>query len=426
MKRRNMMWSLIVFFILIFGNSAVVQAVPTLTVSKSGKGQFVVQGTGLEEVAGMEVVIQYDKTTLTNPRVVQGGMVSSSLMVTNTNELGKVRLATVEAYPKTLSGAGTIATINFDSPGNSTANIAAINAKIVDVKGSQLPVQATIVSVPDSPAPAPTAADTTSTAGTTSAAGGSSPVWLGGVSMPAEATGVGEKAGTEPAAPTPEPENIRETTASTAEKESVPPTSEPSRQTASPEKQAVENKNVLDQFRVFKGEKTAKNLIAIFTRLLEGNRQEPPVALADGKSTVKVFVDIPSTAKTAPNFALKGAGLVSLKKSGSSTWAVEVLPSKGTFEASVTVLLDETMRQIPLTVAPPLPAGLNIGEGGKLTEADFNLYLKERGTDKAPRFDLNGDGKRDYIDDYIFTANFMVKQGAGKKLVEKAQNQPSP
>jgi hypothetical protein len=62
-----------------------------------------------------------------------------------------------------------------------------------------------------------------------------------------------------------------------------------------------------------------------------------------------------------------------------------------------------------LTVVPPLPANLKIGNGGKLTEADFNQFLKERGTDKAPRFDLNGDGKRDYVDDYIFTANYLVK-----------------
>jgi hypothetical protein len=42
-----------------------------------------------------------------------------------------------------------------------------------------------------------------------------------------------------------------------------------------------------------------------------------------------------------------------------------------------------------------------------MTEEDFNRYLKERETAKSPQFDLNIDGKRDYLDDYIFTANYL-------------------
>ena len=86
MKSRIKNWSLLVFSIILSGNAAVAQAAATLSVAPSGNGQYLVQGAGLEWVAGMDVVIQYDKTKLANPRVVQGGLVSGAIMVTNTNE----------------------------------------------------------------------------------------------------------------------------------------------------------------------------------------------------------------------------------------------------------------------------------------------------------------------------------------------------
>jgi hypothetical protein len=133
---------------------------------------------------------------------------------------------------------------------------------------------------------------------------------------------------------------------------------------------------------------------------------------------VKAFIELPASGKKAPNFALTGATVISISLENNSTWVVEVLPDKGTYEASIIAVQDEVLKKIPLTVSPPLPAGVKIGAGGKLTDADFVLFLKERGTDKAPRFDLNGDGKRDYIDDYIFTANFLANPDAGKAIAE--------
>ena len=60
--------------------------------------------------------------------------------------------------------------------------------------------------------------------------------------------------------------------------------------------------------------------------------------------------------------------------------------------------------------------GMELVRPRPVTEADFQLFLKERGTPSASRFDLNRDGRRDYLDDYIFTANYLVKmQEQGKK-----------
>jgi hypothetical protein len=282
---------------------------------------------------------------------------------------------------------------------------------VVDVNGSQLSVNI----MPFTDGSATTASDTTTSGGTVSGAGpttgsGNSSVWLGGnVTMPADGTTVEAKVRDEASVAVPDPKKVEET----AGKENV---SQTGQSTASAEKQDA-RKSVLEQFREFQGEKTPKTLVALFARALEGSRQQPLVALSDGKSSVKASVEV-SAGKTSPRFALKGAKLVSLKKSGASTWVVEAVPAKGVFEATITVLQDGATREIPLTVAPPLPAGFKIA-GDKLTEADFERFLNGRGTDKAAGFDLNGDGKKDYVDDYIFTANFLAKPGAGKPAVEK-------
>ena len=428
MKSRSKNWCLIVFFILMFGNVAVGHATAILSVSRSGNGQFIVQGKGLEGVAGMEVVIQYDKKALANPTVEQGGLISGSLMVTNTKEAGKVRIATIDAYPQTHSGTGTIATISFDNAGTAPGSMT-INATLVDVKGASLPAQAFVSpfgdaadSSPlpaDSTAPTTTAPTTTAPTTTTATSGavGGYPVLLG-VTMPSEETRVEAKIMDDVSASISEPDKSKAKTAEAAERENPPSTSEAVQQ-ALPGKGVIQNKSVLDKLRAFHGEKTPKNLMALFDRATAGIVQNPMVVLSDGKSLVEILIHVPAAGKLAPNIAVEGAKLISFKKTGEATWVAEVLPNKGTFEATVSVLQDDKTVTLPLTVAPPLPAGIKIGEGGKLTATDFNLFLKERGTDKAPSFDLNGDRKRDYIDDYIFTANYLVRLNAGNKPVEK-------
>jgi hypothetical protein len=189
------------------------------------------------------------------------------------------------------------------------------------------------------------------------------------------------------------------------------PAAEPS--AASPENKNVVYQSVLERFREFKGEKTPKSLTALFAAaVMLGVRQEPAVVLTDGKTRVKVTIQSPSTGKETPNFALKGAKLISLKPD-EDAWVIEALPDSKGYVAGITVQHNGSSTEIPLTVAPPLDAD-RVPAGG-LSEAGYNIFLKERGTDKAPRYDLNGDGVRTYLDDYIFTANFIVKRDSTTK-----------
>ena len=122
-----------------------------------------------------------------------------------------------------------------------------------------------------------------------------------------------------------------------------------------------------------------------------------------------------------PNFAFNSARYVSLARGDEGEWEVEVRPDAGAVSASVTMLANGTLQEFPLTVTPKVEVSLI--KPGKVSEADFLLFLKETGTPAAPGHDLNGDGKRDYLDDYIFTANYLLKVGEQANN-KKAAQQP--
>jgi len=238
--------------------------------------------------------------------------------------------------------------------------------------------------------------------------------------MPTDAGTVPEKKKDDQPAPPPMPEPVQETEppVMTAHNEEPPPENEPVQQEKPSEKKVVRVESILDKFRQYKGEKSPKALKALFTSP-EGLVQDPLVALSDGSTKIKVSMERTGTDKQTPNFSLKGAKLINLGLDKDAVCVLELLPDKGAYEATITLLQDGLIKELPLTVAPPFPADIKIGVKGRLSEADFALFLKERGTEKAPRFDLNGDGKRDYIDDYIFTANYIV--GNAQKKTEPAK-----
>jgi hypothetical protein len=170
-------------------------------------------------------------------------------------------------------------------------------------------------------------------------------------------------------------------------------------------------KSIPTLFREYAGPRTPAAMTVLITgNTPSGVRQEPLIALSDGTSKVKVSLDMPVGAKS-PNFALNGATLVSLRREG-DLYLLEVIPDAGVYEARITILNNGSITEVPLTVTQPLnPAFM---PGGILNETALGLYLKG---EPGKRSDLNGDGKVDYLDDYIITANYLIiKQKAVPKL----------
>jgi hypothetical protein len=55
------------------------------------------------------------------------------------------------------------------------------------------------------------------------------------------------------------------------------------------------------------------------------------------------------------------------------------------------------------------------------SEAETSAFLKDQGAEK-PMFDLNRDGKHDYIDDYIYTGHYLLNNKQVKAEPKKPEN----
>jgi hypothetical protein len=172
--------------------------------------------------------------------------------------------------------------------------------------------------------------------------------------------------------------------------------------------QFVSATSVLNLFKEYKGER--KGLLALFAVPTKGYTQQPAIFLVDGKRTLKIAIPVDASASASPNFAIsKEAQMASFPKIVEDNWVVELKPKKGVYQATLSYFLDEVTTDIPLTVAPLLDT-YNGKPFNKLTESDLIQFLTRPEAAKPDLSrDLNGDKLVDYIDDYIFIANYLVQ-----------------
>lgn len=404
----------IIIVILLLCRALPAFAVSTLTISSSGNGGFLLQGVGMEDIAALDITITYDTATLANPRAATGGLISGALMAVNPKAPGTLRMGIITTSP--IQGAGVIATLAFDRVGNSPGRIIALKASIADSNGNPLPVQSQVVNPPDESVTAPT---TPSNQGAQLGAtvppapptpGAGQRLVIGGGIAPLGDSVLTAKAKNEPpASPEASPEPLKEPAVVTGETVSYPRrTEQEAQQPYDRNKKRYTQKSVLERFREHQGERSAKALISLFDQEpMIGFRQDPRVALSDGKAKVTVIFIAAPSGNNAPEVKVQGAALISLKKDpdNTNTWVAEVRPYKGAYSATLVVPQDRVIMEFPLTVAPKY--NVDLDKSGKVTEADFKLFLNGRGTAKRSKFDLNNDGRRDYLDDYFFTANYL-------------------
>ncbi|RII30518.1 MAG: hypothetical protein CXR30_05915 [Geobacter sp.] len=177
----------------------------------------------------------------------------------------------------------------------------------------------------------------------------------------------------------------------------------------------------VNRFSTFKGTRTLKNLEPLFdaaSARAAGFVQIPAIAVSDGKNRLSIKLGLASTG-FVPNFRLKGANLKSIRPLSDKVWELSVLPQKGKADVRLTVLVGSGRAEVPLVVVPPLDAVIDRDSNG-LSEAGVNALLAKGGTGK-PVYDLNGDGKQDFLDDYILVAHYLRHKQMQQKPVTPAK-----
>lgn len=388
----------------------------SVTITSTGAGSFAVQGDSMNGVAGIELTMGYDASLLASPSVTWGSLVSGAMSVANTAVPGAIRIAIIRTEP--FSGSGPIASVTFATQ-SSSGGITSVTARLIDSKGATVPSQASIATgagaapaagsglvttpgVPFSQSEQPRVSPAGTAATTPTVATG-----LGAVSMPDDTPPRGEAQPVDPKpARVPEPAEAAEPATAPEQKPSVDKAAE----TVEPgDVKQTAYSGVLDRFRSYQGEKSPEIMAALFMMEIAPNvRQEPAVVISDGEATVRVVVDLPAGRGASTSFALTGARLVSLKKEDDAdSWVLEALPREKTLKANVTILTSSSVIEFPLTVVPPAAAV-------SVKPADFAAFLKDSGA-RSPKHDLNGDGRHDYLDDFIYTAHYLVATGAAAK-----------
>jgi hypothetical protein len=414
-------------------------AVSTVTISPATDGVFSILGTGIEGASAIELAVSYDTTTLANPRVVEGPLIAGAMTATNSAVPGTVRLVIIRISP--ISGSGVIATLTFDRTGPSPGRISALTARLANANGAPLLAQVLITNPPNA------VADASAASQTQNAPAGSEVLQTNagslGTPAPLLRTAI---AAAQPAAPeelngTLDALHPGERDAQPAAKDTAPasgidqvakartaesPTTKDDN--PAPEKTQTKNiftqKSVLERFREYQGERTADTFVSLFDQEnLIGCRQDPPVAISDGKTVVKVTFISPPGNITSSDVAVRGAKLLSLRRDpdNSNTWIVKLVPEKDGYQASIAVLQGALKMVYPLTIAPMV--NVDFSQSGKVTKADFNRYLTKYKTAKPFSPDFTGDGKWDYRDDYILTANYLfaVKNAQQKSKAPVSQ-----
>ncbi len=410
----------LVAVIVLFGHVPAAHAVSTLSLAPTGNGVYELRADGLAGAAAFDITMNYDQAILSGPRVVQGPLLAGAMMAVNPNLPGTVRMGIIRT--SAVSGSGLLLTISFTQKA-AGPGLRGVSARLADLQGRPLDTQVRLALDADEQSPSTEAANPQSIQ-ENEAMPGAAPAATASGNVPPAVVGMVVP----PSLPAPEEhaEKQEQQEQPTEQQSPEAPASAPdraahlSREKERPREEAslptiYTQPSIRERFQEYRGPRTPKALMALFDQdPLIGFRQDPAIALSDGKTPVALrFISTPDRQHTS-DLALMGARLVSAKRAPdeTNTWIVTVLPVQGSNTASLSVPQQKLLMVFPITVAPK--ARTDLDGSGSVNMADFLLFLKEQGEPGKPRFDLNHDGVRDWQDDYIFTANYLAAAHATK------------
>ncbi len=386
----------------------------SVTFTSSASGDYLILGNNMDGVAGIQLNVTYDKASLATPTVTQGGLVSGAMLAANTTQPGIIKIAIVST--RTFSGSGQIATISFASK-TGNGRITSITTSMIDSKGSAL---ASSVNSPastenslsaDIPFSQPSSTQLQSTSVSAASSSTTTQTYPGVVTLP---TDLQQRTDLPPVPSSSATVYPGEPVESQIAEQIKPSNKSAFDTTVGETPEFVVYKGVLERFEQYNGRKDLSTIVTLFAKdVVPTAHQEPVILLSDGQSQATLTVDIPAKTSSSPNFAVNGGKLISYKQDKQSIghWMIEVLPDAGAVRTTVIIISEAERFEFPLTVAPPVKTTLTLDESG------WNRFLKEVGTTKTPLHDLNNDGVRNYVDEFIFVANHLAKKTMSPKPV---------
>lgn len=400
--------------------------------SPFGNNSYVLQGKDLDGAASMDLTFTYDSSAWSNPRVDQGELISGALTAVNTTLAGTVRVGIVRTTP--INGNGNIVTLSFDGGGEKAGGPIRLNARLTGLDGRPIPVGIEVVGPADGPETA--GSDQTSSALETRAADAG---LKGTVSEEASDSGSVTPKPTilssppvrnqPPAYPdtggvlssgtvVADDDNMNRRRPGNAEEDgSIASSTESNQGTAGTGRTSKGNyvravpgtsdtgiyaPSIIDYFKEYDGERTATAFKSLFSITeFRGFRQEPSIILTEGKDPAEFIVSHGSSAPISDDLSVLGGRLVSMRedRENDRAWNFQIVPED--MPTRLVLPMNNFVIVFPLVHAPKL--NVDLDGSGNVTEADFSLFLEN-----GEVSDLNGDGKRDYLDDYLFTANYLV------------------
>jgi hypothetical protein len=359
------------------------------------------------------------------------------MMAVNTNNPGKIIVAIVST--SSFSGSGPVVTINFTTH-TAEGSISLVKTDLIDANAGVIPSSGSAGTAGSTGSsgffadaglpfsnPATTTPErqqqstqSTSTATTAIAAAPS----IGTITLPGDPASPAQpqKTAELPLAEnqqgylaTPPTREVARSAEKNATEETPPPAA-----TKKADIKQIRYASILERFGNFRGERTLAALTRLYNiPVAEQSRQEPLIVINDGKSLVKIFAKISASDKNSlPTVATKDAKLLSLKYDESAAeWVIELTPRSETIDASVSMLFDNRLIEIPLILVPP------VAKQFSFTEVEAVAFLKDFDAEK-PGFDLNKDGKHDYIDDYIYIGHYLLNNKQGKTTPEQPEKNP--
>lgn len=426
-------------------------AAAKITITQTAEGVYSVSVANVAKASALDFTITYDAVVLSNP-VISNGQFASKFgamhIPHNDATRGTLRVIyLVTAKDVFFEGAGLLATVTFSKTGTVSPKLPGLKSELISDAGSQIAVESVV----------------TPLAGTTveTVAGGSSDNntnnnnntdnsvirnsgSMGGLpSVPATTTGTTSGATTGAVAyqnpisgavqdnssqgpdskkeSSQEPLHQQEQSGGASVQDAVASVTADTARKPVPKKlseSSAENlqslESVAERFRVYKGTRTLKGFSELFevaSYKAAGVEQTPAIAVSDGKKMITVRVTLPA-GSAVPGFSLKGANLKGLRSLSDRLMELDALPQKGRLDVRMSIEIQKTVAEIPLVVVPPVSGGI-VG----LSDQDLEkLLAKADARNKALLYDLNADGKQDYLDDYILVAHWLLKKQVEKKV----------